>query len=109
VNTIVRWGTEGGYFADMRRAGFQGRADPPLGRTEDDFNSPVWFNVCVQSKPQCSGVLYINSVHDNMESIHGLTRTEGMLFKWGSAQAPIFLHYAGVRKLFTAEASLPVR
>src|SRR5260221_465376 len=47
------------------------------------FNSPVWFNVGVQAKPQCSAC-FINSVHDDMESIMGLTRTEGMLFKWGS-------------------------
>ncbi|HEY1272533.1 MAG TPA: vitamin B12-dependent ribonucleotide reductase, partial [Terriglobales bacterium] len=47
------------------------------------FNSPVWFNVGVQAKPQCSAC-FINSVQDNMGSIMDLAKTEGMLFKWGS-------------------------
>jgi ribonucleoside-diphosphate reductase alpha chain len=50
------------------------------------FNSPVWFNVGVKDKgrkPQCSAC-FINSVEDSMESILGLAKTEGMLFKGGS-------------------------
>ncbi|MFA6035640.1 MAG: vitamin B12-dependent ribonucleotide reductase, partial [Candidatus Micrarchaeia archaeon] len=47
------------------------------------FNSPVWFNVGVEEKPQCSAC-FINSVEDNMKSILGLAVTEGMLFKFGS-------------------------
>ena len=47
------------------------------------FNSPVWFNVGVEAHPQCSAC-FINSVDDTMESILGLAKTEGMLFKWGS-------------------------
>ncbi len=53
------------------------------------FNSPVWFNVGVQAKPQCSAC-FINSVQDNMESIMNLAKTEGMLFKWGSGTGTNF-------------------
>ena len=34
-------------------------------------------------KPQCSAC-FINSVHDSLDSILTLAKTEGMLFKWGS-------------------------
>src|SRR5439155_5191204 len=47
------------------------------------FNSPVWFNVGVEPRPQCSAC-FINSVEDTMESILTLAKTEGMLFKYGS-------------------------
>src|SRR5262249_28330448 len=47
------------------------------------FNSPVWFNVGVEAHPQCSAC-FINAVEDTMESILGLAKTEGMLFKYGS-------------------------
>src|SRR5258708_19630771 len=61
------------------------------------FNSPVWFNVGVQPKPQCSAC-FINSVHDSMESIMGLTRTEGMLFKWGSGTGTNFSTLRGSKE-----------
>src|SRR5438552_8939363 len=84
VSTIVRWGQEGGYFADAAsRDAFRDELTHLLVEQKMAFNSPVWFNVGVQPKPQCSAC-FINSVSDNMESIMGLTRTEGMLFKWGS-------------------------
>src|ERR1700741_1948336 len=90
VNTIVRWGTEGGYFADnASRDAFQDELTHLLVEQKMAFNSPVWFNVGVQSKPQCSAC-FINSVRDDMESIMGLTRTEGMLFKWGSGTGTNF-------------------
>jgi len=57
----------------------------------------VWFNVGVQPKPQCSAC-FINSVSDNMESIMGLTRTEGMLFKWGSGTGTNFSTLRGSRE-----------
>src|SRR5579863_1354426 len=107
VNTIVRWGTEGGYFADSAsRDAFKDELTHLLVEQKMAFNSPVWFNVGVQAKPQCSAC-FINSVHDDMESIMGLTRTEGMLFKWGSgtgiASGPVsfmkgFDAFAGVIK-----------
>src|SRR5208282_6047492 len=47
------------------------------------FNSPVWFNVGIEPKPQCSAC-FILKVDDNMESILGWYRNEGMIFKGGS-------------------------
>ena len=47
------------------------------------FNSPVWFNCGFEKAPQCSAC-FINSVDDTMDSILGLAKTEGMLFKFGS-------------------------
>jgi ribonucleoside-diphosphate reductase alpha chain len=98
VNTIVRWGEEGGYFADMAsRDAFRDELTNLLVEQKMAFNSPVWFNVGVQPKPQCSAC-FINSVNDNMESIMGLTRTEGMLFKWGSGTGTNFSTLRGSRE-----------
>jgi ribonucleoside-diphosphate reductase alpha chain len=98
VNTIVRWGQEGGYFADnASRDAFRDELTHLLVEQKMSFNSPVWFNVGVQSKPQCSAC-FINSVKDTMESIMGLTRTEGMLFKWGSGTGTNFSSLRGSRE-----------
>jgi len=53
------------------------------------FNSPVWFNVGIEEKPQASAC-FINSVQDTMESILELVKTEGMLFKYGSGTGTNF-------------------
>jgi ribonucleoside-diphosphate reductase alpha chain len=98
VNTIVRWGEECKYFADAgSRDAFRDELTHLLVEQKMAFNSPVWFNVGVQPKPQCSAC-FINSVHDNMESIMGLTRTEGMLFKWGSGTGTNFSTLRGSRE-----------
>jgi len=106
VNTMVRWGSEGGYFADnASRDVFKDELTHLLVEQKMAFNSPVWFNVGVQSKPQCSAC-FINSVQDNMESIMGLTRTEGMLFKWVREPARISPPCVAAGKLSPAAASL---
>jgi len=98
VNTIVRWGEQGGYFADgTSRDAFGDELTHLLVEQKMSFNSPVWFNVGVQPKPQCSAC-FINSVQDNMESIMGLTRTEGMLFKWGSGTGTNFSTLRGSKE-----------
>ena len=95
VDTIVRWGDEGGYFASGEaKAAFRDELAHLLVEQKMAFNSPVWFNVGVQAKPQCSAC-FINSVQDNMESIMGLARTEGMLFKWGSGTGTNFSSLRG--------------
>src|SRR5260370_11050121 len=73
------------------------------------FNSPVWFNVGVQRKPQCSAC-FINSVQDKMESIMELAKTEGMLFKWGSGTGTNFSTLRGSREALSGggTASGPV-
>jgi len=84
VRTITQWGREGGYFA-TEAAGdtFRDELTHILLYQMAAFNSPVWFNVGIEEKPQCSAC-FINSVNDTMDSILGLAKTEGMLFKYGS-------------------------
>ncbi|MGD2113553.1 MAG: vitamin B12-dependent ribonucleotide reductase, partial [Acidobacteriota bacterium] len=84
VDTVTRWGRDGGYFATEEDARtFHDELKHILVHQMACFNSPVWFNVGIEDKPQCSAC-FINSVEDTMESILGLARTEGMLFKYGS-------------------------
>jgi ribonucleoside-diphosphate reductase alpha chain len=84
-DTIADWGREGGYFATEADAqAFQDELTHLVLHQKMSFNSPVWFNVGVAgSRPQASAC-FINSVEDTMESILGLAKTEGMLFKYGS-------------------------
>src|SRR5580704_7899124 len=90
VDTIVRWGEEGGYFASPESKNiFRDELTHLLVEQKVAFNSPVWFNVGVQAKPQCSAC-FINSVQDNMDSIMNLAKTEGMLFKGGSGTGTNF-------------------
>src|SRR5882724_5338794 len=98
VDTVVRWGEEGGYFANTAsRDAFRDELSHLLVEQKMAFNSPVWFNVGCQPKPQCSAC-FINSVQDSMESIMGLTKTEGMLFKWGSGTGTNFSTLRGSRE-----------
>lgn len=86
ADTIAYWGRNMDYFATEEDAqAFQDELTHLLLYQKAAFNSPVWFNVGLpdQPKPQCSAC-FINSVDDTMESILGLARTEGMLFKFGS-------------------------
>jgi ribonucleoside-diphosphate reductase alpha chain len=98
VDTIVRWGEEGGYFANAESKGiFRDELTHLLVEQKMAFNSPVWFNVGVQPKPQCSAC-FINSVQDSMDSIMNLAKTEGMLFKWGSGTGTNFSSLRGSRE-----------
>jgi ribonucleoside-diphosphate reductase alpha chain len=84
VRTITQWGREGGYFASEGDGDtFRDELTHILLYQMAAFNSPVWFNVGIEEKPQCSAC-FINSVQDTMDSILGLAKTEGMLFKYGS-------------------------
>jgi len=98
VNAIVRWGDDGGYFADAAsRDAFKDELAHLLVEQKMSFNSPVWFNVGVQPKPQCSAC-FINSVDDSMDSIMSLAKTEGMLFKWGSGTGTNFSTLRGSKE-----------
>jgi len=82
--TITEWGIKDGYFATPEDAqAFYSELTYLLVNQYGSFNSPVWFNVGIEEKPQCSAC-FINSVEDTMESILDLAKTEGMLFKFGS-------------------------
>ncbi len=84
VNTIAMWAETQHYFAsDADLATFQAELTHLLVHQKMAFNSPVWFNVGVKERPQCSAC-FINSVQDDMGSIMDLAKTEAMLFKFGS-------------------------
>src|SRR5436305_817912 len=111
AETIRDWGlSQGDFRASDDTATFHDELVHLLIRQYAAFNSPVWFNVgCDRiepgsdgrnwhwnpalgrvefdvtgyKKPQCSAC-FINSVHDSLDSILTLAKTEGMLFKWGS-------------------------
>jgi len=84
AKTITGWGYKSNYFASEQDAEtFYMELVFLLVNQYMAFNSPVWFNVGIEEKPQCSAC-FINSVEDTMDSILELARTEGRLFKWGS-------------------------
>jgi len=90
AGTLRRWGMELGYFATPEDATtFEMELLHLLLNQKAAFNSPVWFNMGIEEKPQCSAC-FINAVDDTMESILELAKTEGMLFKYGSGTGTNF-------------------
>src|SRR5437868_4192859 len=84
VETVTAWGLEGGYFAAEEEAEtFADELKFILLHQLAAFNSPVWFNVGFEEKPQCSAC-FILSIEDSMESILDWIRREGVIFRGGS-------------------------
>jgi ribonucleoside-diphosphate reductase alpha chain len=84
AGTIAGWGREGGYFASEADAeAFEMELTAILLHQKAAFNSPVWFNVGFEERPQCSAC-FILSVEDTMESILGWNTKEGNIFRGGS-------------------------
>jgi len=84
VGTITAWGRKDRYFAgDDEAQAFEAELTHVILHQKAAFNSPVWFNVGVEERPQCSAC-FILSVEDTMDSILDWCRTEGMIFKGGS-------------------------
>src|SRR5829696_919222 len=84
VTTIGAWGRDGGYFATEEEAiTFEDELKAILVNQLAAFNSPVWFNVGFEEKPQCSAC-FILSIDDSMESILDWIRREGVIFRGGS-------------------------
>ena len=84
VATVGAWGREGGYFADEEEAEtFEAELKAILVNQYAAFNSPVWFNVGFEEKPQCSAC-FILSIDDSMEDILDWIRREGIIFRGGS-------------------------
>jgi len=84
VSTVVGWGERQSYFASAEdRDIFRDELTHLLLQQQACFNSPVWFNVGVEEKPQCSAC-FILSVDDTMDSILDWYRREGVIFKGGS-------------------------
>src|SRR3954466_5722505 len=84
AGTIANWGRELGYFASEDDAdAFEMELTAILLMQKAAFNSPVWFNVGFEEKPQCSAC-FILSVEDTIESILDWNTKEGMIFRGGS-------------------------
>src|SRR5215469_15646866 len=84
VSTVGTWGRQGGYFAVEEEAqAFEDELKAILVNQLAAFNSPVWFNVGFEEKPQCSAC-FILSIDDSMESILDWIRREGIIFRGGS-------------------------
>jgi ribonucleoside-diphosphate reductase alpha chain len=92
VSGITDWGRAAcpelgrryGYFVDEEEAeAFQAELKHILVNQKACFNSPVWFNLGIEEKPQCSAC-FILSIDDSMDSILEWYRTEGKIFKGGS-------------------------
>jgi ribonucleoside-diphosphate reductase alpha chain len=110
VNTIADWGDKDKYFLRSKdKEIFRDELIHLLVNQKMAFNSPVWFNVGIEKRPQCSAC-FINSIEDNMESILNLAKIEGMLFKWGSGTGTNFSSLRGKHEPLSSggEASGPV-
>src|SRR6478672_8039522 len=84
VDTVGGWGRLGGYFAtDEEAETFEAELKAILVNQIASFNSPVWFNVGFEEKPQCSAC-FILSIEDSMDSILDWIRREGIIFRGGS-------------------------
>ncbi len=84
AGTIAGWGRERGYFSSVEDGdAFEAELTHILLHQMAAFNSPVWFNVGFEERPQCSAC-FILSVQDTMESILEWNTKEGMIFRGGS-------------------------
>ena len=84
VDTVTAWGRKDGYFADGDEADtFHAELKHLLLNQYAAFNSPVWFNVGFEEKPQCSAC-FILAIDDSMDSILNWIVEEGRIFRGGS-------------------------
>lgn len=82
--TISDWGRNSGYFATPEDGDtFEAELTHLLLHQKMAFNSPVWFNVGIEPKPQCSAC-FILSIQDDIRSIMDVALNEVMVFKYGS-------------------------
>jgi len=110
ANTIANWGIKQDYFPHhpVSNGSTQWNESDPAKTFRNElcyilvnqmaaFNSPVWFNVGTKQgrmrEEQCSAC-FINSLDDTMESILGLSITEGKLYKGGSGSG---VNYSALR------------
>ena len=70
VDTIGAWGREGGYFANEDEAEtFEAELKALLVNQYAAFNSPVWFNVGFEERPQCSACQPYNALVSTPEGM----------------------------------------
>jgi adenosylcobalamin-dependent ribonucleoside-diphosphate reductase len=92
VDTVGTWGREGGYFGDDDEAEtFEAELKAILVNQLASFNSPVWFNVGFEERPQASAC-FILSIEDSMDSILDWIRREGVIFRGGSGSGVNLSH-----------------
>jgi len=83
ADTLTKWGIEGGYFTDDEAQAFNLELKYLLVNQYMSFNSPVWFNLGVREKPQCSAC-FILGIEDSLESIRKWVVNESIIFAGGS-------------------------
>src|SRR5580692_2372038 len=84
VTTTGAWGRKDCYFATEDEAQtFEDELKAILVNQLAAFNSPVWFNVGFEERPQASAC-FILSIEDSMDSILDWIRREGVIFRGGS-------------------------
>lgn len=84
ADTISEWGANQAYFASKEDSDtFRDELAHLLLSQKAAFNSPVWFNVGVDPRPQCSAC-FILRVEDTMGDILDWYKQEGIIFKGGS-------------------------
>jgi len=84
ADTITSWGHTYHYFLDTAEEKvFNEELKWILVNQYAAFNSPVWFNVGVEEKPQCSAC-FILELEDSRESISQWYRDELFIFAGGS-------------------------
>src|SRR3984957_13465849 len=102
VDTISGWGDKQEYFADAdARDTFHDELKYLLLHQKASFNSPVYFNVGIEAKPQCSACVILK-VEDSMDSILSWYRNEGMIFKGGSGAGVTLSALRGSREKLSA-------
>jgi ribonucleoside-diphosphate reductase alpha chain len=84
VKTFKKWGLEQGYFDEKSAEIYEKELTYIILHQYATFNSPVWFNIGVEGRPDQASACFILDVEDNMESILDWIKIEGMIFKGGS-------------------------
>ena len=85
VDTIARQGIEEGYFdSETATEDFKEELKYILATQRAAFNSPVWFNIGIPSRPQQASACFILGIEDTMPAILNWYVEEGMIFKGGS-------------------------
>jgi ribonucleoside-diphosphate reductase alpha chain len=85
VDTVVRQGTQEGYFESAAEAEtYREELKYVLATQRAAFNSPVWFNIGAPERAQQASACFILGVEDTMTDILQWYTDEGMIFKGGS-------------------------
>ena len=85
ADTIVRQGLQEDYFDTKDEAeDFRQELKYILATQRAAFNSPVWFNIGVESRSQQASACFILGIEDTMPSILNWYTEEGLIFKGGS-------------------------